>query len=227
MSAREDILGAIRGGLGRGPLAGAQVAALEERLRTPVANLIPARGRIDHDRQIDLFMEEARRVDATVTRVGAAEDVPRAVARYLAEHNLPTRLKVAPDAALKEIPWRGGTALGVDFGPADDGDTVGVSGAYAGIAETGTVMIASAAASPTTLNYLPGTHIVVLPASRIVGTYEDAWTRWRATAGPGNMPRAMSWITGPSRTADIELTLLLGAHGPRRLHVVVIDDQRA
>jgi L-lactate dehydrogenase complex protein LldG len=70
---------------------------------------------------------------------------------------------------------------------------------------------------------MPEAHIVVFPVDRIVGTYEEVWARIRSRFGNGTLPRAVNWITGPSRTGDIEQTLLLGAHGPRLLHVVLVD----
>ena len=85
-------------------------------------------------------------------------------------------------------------------------------------------MLTSGPDNPTTLNFLPENHIIALPASRICATYEDAWDAMRAIYGGGIMPRAVNFITGPSRTADIEQTLLMGAHGPRRLHVILIED---
>ncbi|MFZ1413852.1 MAG: LUD domain-containing protein, partial [Defluviicoccus sp.] len=109
-------------------------------------------------------------------------------------------------------------------GAAVDGDRASVVIAFAGIAETGTVMLLSSPSSPATLNFLPEMHIVILPEAAIVGAYEDAWTNLRATLGPGVMPRVVNWITGPSRTADIEQTLLLGAHGPRLLHILLLAE---
>jgi L-lactate dehydrogenase complex protein LldG len=89
-------------------------------------------------------------------------------------------------------------------------------------------MLPSAPERPTTLNVLPDTSIVVLRTSRIVGAYEEAWDRLRAErtdpVSGGFMPRNVMLVTGPSRSADIEQTLELGAHGPRRLHVVLIED---
>src|SRR3546814_17374947 len=93
-------------------------------------------------------------------------------------------------------------------------------GAFAGIAETGTVMMASGPDAPITLNFLPENHVVVLRASQVAGTYEEAWQRLREARGRGVMPRAVNLITGPSRTGDIEQTILLGAHGPRRLPAI-------
>ena len=94
--------------------------------------------------------------------------------------------------------------------------------AFVGIAETGTLMLPSAPVRPTTLNLLADTAIVVLRTSALVGAYEEAWDKLRAEIG--GMPRNVMLVTGPSRSADIEQTLELGAHGPRNLHVVLIDD---
>ncbi len=224
--ARTQILEAIRHALGRDAPTGGRAAALERRLGTPKPNVIPARAQVDGSRRIDLFVAEAERADATVARVATVRDVPRAVAAYLAENNLPSVLKVAP--AMADIPWSEKTTLSAAAGAARDTDPVGVTGAFAGVAETGTLVLLSGPDSPTTLNFLHDTHIVVLPAGKIVGTYEETWSRLRAAAGgDGPVPRTVNWITGPSRTADIEQTLLLGAHGPRRLHIVLVDGEDA
>ena len=91
------------------------------------------------------------------------------------------------------------------------------------MAETGTLALASGPAAPTTLNLLPDTHIVVLPSSAVVGALEEVWTQLRARFGEGAMPRTVNFITGPSRSADIEQKLQMGAHGPRRLHILLVD----
>ena len=114
------------------------------------------------------------------------------------------------------------------LGPAQASDLVCVQHGYAGIAETGTLMLPSAPERPTTLNLLGDSAIVVLRASRVVGPYEDAWALLRAErqdpVNGGFMPRSVMLVTGPSRSADIESTLELGAHGPRRLHIVLVED---
>jgi L-lactate dehydrogenase complex protein LldG len=70
-----------------------------------------------------------------------------------------------------------------------------------------------------------------LRASRVVGAYEAAWdmmrAEWRDPLTGGFLPRNVMLVTGPSRSADIESVLELGAHGPRRLHVVLVDDDPA
>jgi len=95
----------------------------------------------------------------------------------------------------------------------------GLTTAFAAIAETGTLMLLSGPHGPTTLNFLPSTHVVVLFESQVTGAYEDAWDLLRALP---DMPRTVNLITGPSRTGDIEQTIYLGAHGPLNLHVVLV-----
>jgi L-lactate dehydrogenase complex protein LldG len=94
--------------------------------------------------------------------------------------------------------------------------------AEAGIAESGTLVLVSGPQSPTTLNFLPETEIVVLSAEGVVGSMEEAWRMLRRRAAPGQMPRTVNFITGPSRSADIALKLQMGAHGPRRLHIILV-----
>jgi L-lactate dehydrogenase complex protein LldG len=111
----------------------------------------------------------------------------------------------------------------VGVGPTDGSDLVSLSHAEAGVAETGTLVLPSGPANPTTLSFLADTHLVMIRAADIVGDYEAVWTRLRARYGTGILPRTVNFITGPSRSADIEQTLLLGAHGPRRLHVLLVE----
>ncbi len=225
--ARDQILHDVRKALGRGPLSAGARAELETRLRAPHANLIPARAQGSHDSLITLFVDMAKEAAATVARAEAG-GVPATVVEYLADHNLPMDVVMAPDPTLDDYPWAEQPHLGIDHRRARDGDAVGITGAFAGIAETGTLMLLSGAGRPTTLNLLPDTHIVVLRADRIVGPYEAAWARLReATRGRDEsgfaMPRTVNLITGPSRTADIEQRIHIGAHGPRRLHIVLVD----
>ncbi len=226
-NARADILGAIRTALKSRDEDTSENVAVQQRIRDHKANLIPARGRLGAKARVDLFIREAERVQATVARVSHLDGVPREVARFLAKNNLPMRLKIGPETPEKVVPWSEQTLLSVDEGRADGSEAVCVSHAFAGIAETGTLVLLSGADNPTTLNFLPPTHVVVLGAADITGDYEETWQRLRRekTSEAGRfMPRVVNWITGPSRTADIEQTLLLGAHGPLRLHIVIIDD---
>jgi L-lactate dehydrogenase complex protein LldG len=222
---RDDILGGIRKALKRGRLAPDVVDALRARLEDPRRNLIPARATaLDDAARIALFVAMAEEVQTTVARVAGLADVPGAVAAYLASENLPAEFVMAPDAALDAIPWDERPLLRRRRGKAEPGDHVSVTPAFAGVAETGTLMLTSGPETPSTLNFLPDTHIVVLRADQVLPTYEEGWTRLRER---GAMPRTVNFITGPSRTGDIEQRIQLGAHGPRRLHIVLVDGQPA
>ena len=227
-AARRRILGRVRAGLGRsGPPAAAE---LDARLAAHLPNLVPARARLGAAARVALFAEMAQAAACEVTRLATAAEVPAAVARWLGGHYLPSRLTVAPDPRLDAIRWADEPLLSVRSGAARAADAVGLAVADAGIAETGTVMLASSRNSPTTLSFVPENHIVIVEAGAILGSYEEAWTRLRAAQGGDGrfvMPPTVNLITGPSRTADIALKIELGAHGPRRLHLVIVDEALA
>ncbi len=219
---REAILGNIRGALGRGAAPGETASQLAERVATHRRNLIPARAAaLDHAARIDLFQTMAEEVQTSVARVASAEDVAGEVARYLAAENLPAELVMAPDPGLDDCGWDSRPLIQIRRGKAEGTDAVSVTPCVAAVAETGTLMLVSGADTPTTLNFLPDTHIVVVRAGQVVAGYEDGWDRVRAL---GAWPRTVNFITGPSRTGDIEQRIQLGAHGPRRLHVVLVGD---
>ncbi len=219
---KEAILTAIRRGLKRGPLPAEQAAMLRERLVRHARHPIPARSRLPHDQQVDLFVRNVEKEFGTVVRVHDAGSVPAAIADYLAAQNKPSRFVMAPHPDLQAIPWSNRPLLEIRQGRAEATDAVSVQHGFAGIAETGSLMLPSAPERPTTLNLLADTAIVVLRTSAMVGAYEEAWDRLRAEVGA--MPRNVMIVTGPSRSADIEQTLELGAHGPRNLHIVLIED---
>jgi len=222
MSSREDILGGIRRRLGRGVLSETAAGELAARVAAHRRNLIPARATaLDPSGRLDLFVRMAEAVQTTVARVASEGDVPSEVARYLAAENLPAELKMAPDLGLDALPWADRPLLRISRGKAEPGDAVSLTPCLAAVAETGTLMLISGEATPTTLNFLPDTHIVVLRSGQVVASYEDGWDLLRARSD--TLPRTVNFITGPSRTGDIEQKIELGAHGPRRLHVILID----
>lgn len=222
MSSRDAILGAIRAALGP-DAKGRDAAAVDARLARHQPGLQPARARVEGEDRVAQFIEWAEYVQTTVARVASLDEVPGAVAGYLAANNLPARARRAPDASLDAIPWERAPLLELEPGVAVESDAVSVTGAFAGVAETGTLVLASGPGHPSTLNSLPETHIVVLRAEQIVGGYDDAWARLRADRP--DMPRTVLMVTGPSRSGDIEQTLQLGAHGPKRLHIVLVDGE--
>jgi L-lactate dehydrogenase complex protein LldG len=118
------------------------------------------------------------------------------------------------------LDWSG-AAIRVEARAARDTDLVGITGAFCAIAETGTLMTLSGRDTPAAASLLPETHIAVVRKSRIVRGMEEAWQLLRDELGAP--PRAVNFISGPSRTADIEQTVTLGAHGPYRVHIILVD----
>ena len=222
MSARDDIFASIRRSLRVSGEEAPRRAAVSGRLMMHPAGVIPRRGQGDAAARFQCFRAEVERSAATLADVAASADVPAEIARYLRELNLPATLRMGEDARLAAMPW-GDTALEIEHGPADGGDLNAVTAAFAGIAETGTLALVSGGDNPTTLNFLPDNHIIVVFAEDVVGDFEEALANLRAHFG-FELPRTVNFITGPSRSGDIEQTLLFGAHGPRRLHVVLVAE---
>jgi L-lactate dehydrogenase complex protein LldG len=221
-SARADILSNVRRALGVGASDSIRIAAVDDRIDRAPKGLIPARGHVTGTALLALFRSEAEDKQATVEFVKKAADVPQAVAVYLRDHNLPATLRMGDDPRLVAMPWTK-TAVEVSRGRSFGEDLNAISHAFGAVAETGTLVLVSGAENPTTLNFLPDNHIVVVRAAEIAGDYEAVWHRLRAVYGKHLMPRSVNWVTGPSRSGDIEQTLLLGAHGPRNLHIIVVE----
>ncbi|MCA1790908.1 MAG: LUD domain-containing protein [Thioalkalivibrio sp.] len=217
MSGRETVLAAIRRGLGRGPLGEAARRALDERQgATDSAPLLP---KLPKGPLSQVFRAGLEKVSGTMSEVAGMDEVPSAVAGYLAGHGLAPEAAVAP--SLESLDWSG-AGIQAAFGPTRGGDYAGVSLAWRGVAENGSVVLLSGPENPTSLNFLPDHHIVVLHGKDLVPHLEPVWAALRERGEQG-WPRTVNVITGPSRTADIELTIQLGAHGPRSLHVLLVD----
>ena len=226
---REQMLRAIRRGLRRGPLPNDQTMALHARMAAHPRHLIPARSQVPRPAQVALFIANVEKEFGTVARVTDLADVPAAIADYLAAGNLTTDFAMAPHPELQSLPWESRPLLRPRLGRAQGSDLVCLTHGYAGIAETGTIMLPGTPERPTTLNLLGDVAIIVLRTSRLVGPYEAAWDILRQEQNDSEnfMPRNVMLVTGPSRSADIESTLELGAHGPRHLHVILVDDDPA
>ena len=197
---------------------------VKERLFKHPKNVVPKRSRGGKGHLINLFVKEAERVQSEISFVKSFCHVPMVVSEILKSKNLPHKVKYAP--SLRSLPWET-TLLKAREGAASDIDKVTVTRAYAGVAETGTLVLLSGEESPTSLSLLPEINIVLLDCDRIFAAYEDIWDSMRQEQNvllptPTFLPRAVNFITGPSRTADIEQTLMLGVHGPQSLHILVI-----
>jgi len=221
MSSRAEIFANIRRGLRRTETSEAQREAVRQRLQQHPRNLIPARSQHDHEAQVALFIRMAQEAAAEVVQLESLDQLPVAVADTLKAKGQ-DELILASDDTLTCLGWaevHGQVKCHQRVGQV--GDQASLTQALVGIAETGTLMLYSRPESPTTLNFLPDTHLVVLSKQDIVGPYEDAWDRLREIS-PGRLPRTVNMITGPSRSADIEQKLQMGAHGPRQLVIFLI-----
>ncbi|WP_136418471.1 MULTISPECIES: lactate utilization protein C [Oxalobacteraceae] len=167
---------------------------------------------------IERFKQQALRMSDTVDEVVSLNEVPAAVARYL------DSVGVAKQAiawkTLDSFAW-GEAGVQVEFRAPRNEDLVGITGAFCAVAETGSLMVLSGPDTYSSASLLPETHIAIVAASRIVGAMEDAFALARNEHG--ELPRAVNFISGPSRTGDIEQTIVLGAHGPYRVHVIVVS----
>ncbi|MEQ8450195.1 MAG: lactate utilization protein [Nitratireductor sp.] len=222
MSARDAIMGKLRKTLGAGADDATRRETVAKRLAKPPKGIVPERGQGSDAHKVKLFCQMAEAVAASVTRVRSPERVPKIVSDYLRSRNLPASVRMGADRRLKAMPWDKLKSLELKSGPSDGFDEVGVSHAFAGIAETGTVALLSGKDNPSTVNFLPEHHIVVIDARDIAGDLETVLSSLRRKFGKGRMPRTVNFVTGPSRSGDIEQKIILGAHGPRALHLIVV-----
>ena len=224
MSARDLIFASIRRSLGVNGHEAPRRKAVDDRLAQHPAGIVPKRGQLATKERLALFRAMVEAAAGSVETIADAADVPTAIAAFLRAHNLPMAVRRGADPRLSALPWERARTLEVTVGASDGKDLAALSHAFGAIAESGTLMLVSGPDNPTTLNFLPDTHMVVVDARDVAGDYETLWRRLREKFGDGLMPRTVNLITGPSRSADIEQTLILGAHGPRRLHVMVVGD---
>jgi L-lactate dehydrogenase complex protein LldG len=224
MTARDTLFASIRRSLGVTGTEPARRAAVEARIADHPRGVIPARGQLPPQARAKLFAEMVEAAAGSVAVLPHAADVPAAVSAFLRSQNLPMKVRRGNDPRLAALPWSEQGTLEVSIGASDGHQLASVSHAFGGVAETGTLVLASGPDNPTTLNFLPDTHIVVVAAADIAGDYETVWQRVREKFGIAALPRAINMITGPSRSADIGQILILGAHGPRRLHVLVVGE---
>lgn len=214
MSARDNILARVRKGLGLpGDVPGAERGKARATMAAGARGPRPTQDWTD---AVARFRERSEKLGTTVDRVASAADAPQAVARYLQQLGLPTAAVIWPD--LRDMPWAA-AGLEVQARAAVGADLVSVTGSFCAIAETGTLMLLSGEGTPASVSLLPETHVALLDVTRIVAGMEEAWDLMKAGL-QGPPPRAVNFVSGPSRTADIEQTIVIGAHGPYRVHVV-------
>lgn len=219
---RAAILDRIRRTLESAGSESERIFAVRERLESHPSGVIP-NGPRTRVQIVKLFCKKAKAAGASVSQVTRGQEAV-AISKWLRNQDLPQQIRMGESRRLKRIKWPARGAMEISVGPSDGSDLVGLSHALGGIAESGTLVLASGADNPTTINFLPENHIVVVDAKDIANDHESIWARVRRTYGAKGMPRTINMITGPSRSADIEQTLIMGAHGPVRLHVLVVKD---
>jgi L-lactate dehydrogenase complex protein LldG len=163
------------------------------------------------------FRDRCLAMMSTVDDVAAVGEVPAATAKYLRANDLPLSAVCWPEFA--GLDWSEAGLRVEPRAPSRD-DKVGITGTFCALAENGTLVLLSGEHTHATTSLLPETHIAIVPASRIVRSMEDGWDLLRNEHG--GLPRQVNFVSGPSRTADIEMTLVLGAHGPFRVHVIIV-----
>jgi L-lactate dehydrogenase complex protein LldG len=218
---RDRVLARVRGALGPRDGESAARARAEAYL---AAHAQGPRPRMPAD-LAGRFMQRATDMQSTVERIASADVIPEHVARCLDALTLPPPLAAQKSHAgvcwpeFAALDWAG-AGLSIEARPTTGSDRLGITGVFCGIAETGTLVILSGADTPTATTLLPDTHIAVLRSDRIVAGMEEAFALIASECG--HLPRAVNLISGPSRTGDIEQTIVLGAHGPFRVHILLV-----
>lgn len=232
MSARETILQRVRASLQVNHESATQRGQRQERVASYLAahpdGPLPAIGDTPIE-QLAHFKHCATQLASTIDEIPYASDIPAAIARYLSTHQIDGTLAVWPE--FSTLDWST-TQLTPRYGAALPTDAIGITGCYCALAETGTLLLLTGENTPLTNALLPETHIAIVPIKRMVPTMEAAFAQLRAeSAAPSiaqssglssRLPRGVHFISGPSRTADIAQTLVMGAHGPYRVHIILV-----
>lgn len=219
---RPAVFGRVRQALGVSGDDSARRRAVAERLSRHPRGTIPARARGDREALLELLSTMLAGQGAEVVRAATPAEAVESIAADLRARNLPAILRFGADPVLAILPWDGAPSLELRFGRAEPDDQAALSRAVAAVAETGTLFLVSGVDNPTSLAFLPEHHTILVRTEDIVGAYEEAFDRLRAFWGEGMLPRTVNMISGPSRTADIEQTIVRGAHGPKHLLVVIL-----
>jgi L-lactate dehydrogenase complex protein LldG len=220
-ASRDAILGRVREALGK---SGADSAARADAEACLAAHAQGPRPAMPAD-LVARFMQRATDMASTVEPIASRAEIPAAVARYLDALELPPELAEQKSHAgvcwpeFADLDWSG-QGLTIEARPTAGHDRLGITGSFCAIAETGTLVFTTGAATPTATALLPDTHVAVVRADRVVSGMEEAFALVRTAHG--GMPRAMNMMSGPSRTGDIEQTIVLGAHGPFRVHILLL-----
>ena len=218
MTDKQAILGNIRSALRRKqPLNATMEAGFRQRLEQHQRHVQPAY-------QQDLLsrlVEKHTALHGTVDQVRDGSELAASLKNYIERNDLPRTVVMSESELFDDL------NLPEDYQTETRGargeDQVCVSVAYAAVAETGTLVLKTSKNSPVTHNFLPDHHIVVLETSRVVKWQEEVWSMLRQDND--FPPRGICFVSGPSKTGDVEQTIEYGAHGPRCLHLVLLNPE--
>jgi L-lactate dehydrogenase complex protein LldG len=211
---REIILANIRRAIKRDQ---ANEATLNLRLQNKPRGILPA---LSGDIQ-NIFRDKMQKSFAKVEQINFVSESILVLEKILQDNQLQPQFRLANNPLLNLIPFKKQWTL--QYGAAEPSDVISVTEAFCGVAETGTLVLLSSPDSPTTLNFLPPIHVVLLNIKNIVAHYEDALDLIQSS---GKSPRTINFISGPSRTSDIEQTAQFGAHGPKQLYVLLFQEEK-
>ena len=220
-AARDAVLGRVKKALG---VTGDRAKAKGDAQQYMAAHAHGPRPAMPAD-LLTKFMTRATDMESTVERIADRAAIPAAIARYVDALVLPPPIASQkshqgvcwPEFA--DLDWKG-AGLDIEVRPTLGDDRLGITGTFCAIAETGTLVVLTGPDTPTATTLLPDTHIAILRADRVVSGMEEVFALIRKERG--QTPRAINFISGPSRTGDVEQTIVLGAHGPFRVHILVV-----
>ena len=226
MSARETILSNIRAAKQKAGLPDSDRNAARTRISDPKPNLVPELGRTEGPERVEQFIAKLTELAGTHTVLDTEAEVPRAVSDFLKENNQPNHILMAEGSDLCDLNWHDAPMLDIKQGTATPREASVVTRTFGGVAETGSLIILSDETNPPGNIFLPENHVAIIHTSQIEANLEGIWVKLRSKqrSDSTTMPRSVNMISGPSRTGDINATMYMGAHGPKRLHVLIVRD---
>jgi L-lactate dehydrogenase complex protein LldG len=238
MSSRAEFLGRIRQQIARAPALFDAAPSLRPARPADVADTI-CRELIERwPATLERFQREFERVGGVLHRAASVSDVPAIVGRLARERNAGSVVSWHP-SALGFDPGPGMAAekltchmMPTDVPPSGTRHEIretiamtplGLTGVDLALAETGTMILRSAPGRPRSTSLLPACHVAVFDRAVLVESLAQVSVfleAWHAEEASGAV---INFITGPSRTADIELTLTRGVHGPKEVHAIFVE----
>ncbi len=188
-------------------------ALLKQRMTHPPLPQLTLPARVPDP--VATFIAKAKASAAEVDEISSPAEVPSRIAAILRDGGNPLEIHLSAKSPLNRLPWHTAPELKLSAA-APSGEQSAIGAADYGIAETGTVVFFSGPESLSSWHFRPGREFILLEKQRILPRLEEVILKLGA-----GMPATVNLVTGPSRTADIEQTIEMGAHGPRDVHILI------